>query len=232
MQPDQRLHRIARGRTDLVTDILQSQAVGPWPQVEGASLLQWAAYYGDVSALRLLVDRGEALASLGADLGLVAASFHGHWQLCEYLLEQGAPCDGCDPATGETALHAALTNEDRTRYDLVLKVLLQAGADVNAATQAGVPTHALMRDARTRGEAPLHRAAAFGTPETLQLLLDAGARPTQVDAQGDTPLAWASWYRRPPAVLRLLLYGEHRIHPAYRPLRENLLGSPAGPDAT
>jgi len=85
-----------------------------------------------------------------------------------------------------------------------------------------------MRESKTRGEGPLHRAAAFGVPATVQLLLDAGASLEQVDCHGDTALAWASWYRRPVEVLRLLLHGEHRIHPEYKMMRENLLGSPSG----
>jgi catalase len=44
-----------------------------------------------------------------------------------------------------------------------------------------------MRDCRTRGETPLHRAAAFGDAEAVQLLLDAGAVIDARDANGDTP---------------------------------------------
>lgn len=228
MHPDTRLLRIANGRTDLIMDIVTSQHAGPWPEVEGASVLQWAAYYGDTSALKALLDRGEVLSSLGPDLGLNAAAFHGHWQLCEFLIESGANPSHSDPATGETPLHSALANEDRLRYDLVVKVLLRAGADATAKTLPGAETGSFMRDSRTRGEGPLHRAAAFGTAATVHLLLDAGASPEQTDFHGDTPLSWASWYRRPVEVLRSLLHGQYRIHPDARTMRENLLGSPSG----
>jgi ankyrin repeat protein len=226
MQPDSRLLRIANGRTDLIADIVRSQVSGPWPEVEGASLLQLAAYYGDVTAVRSLLAHGAALAELGQDLGLNEAAFHGHWQLCEFLIESGADAKCSDPATGETPLHSALTNEDRANYDLVVKVLLRAGADANARTVPGAETGSFMRGSRTRGEGPLHRAAAFGTAVTVQLLIDAGASPEQTDCHGDSPLAWASWYRRPLEVLRLLLHGEHRLHPAGKTMRESLLGSP------
>lgn len=226
MQPDPRLRRVALGRTDLIVDVLRGQPAGPWPVTEGASIFQWAAYYGDVSALKALLDRGEDLSRLGPDLGLNAAAFHGHWQLCEFLIESGADAKRADPVTGETPLHSALTNEDRLRYDLVVKVLLNAGADATAKTVSGAATGSFMRDSRTRGEGPLHRAAAFGTAGTVQLLLDAGADPEQTDSHGETPLAWASWHRRPTDVLRSLLYGQHRIHPGYKSMRENLLGSP------
>jgi ankyrin repeat protein len=43
-----------------------------------------------------------------------------------------------------------------------------------------------MRDCRTKGETPLHRAAAFGDSESIKLLLDAGAIIDARDANGDT----------------------------------------------
>src|SRR5262249_38340940 len=107
-----------------------------------------------------------------------------------------------------------------------VQVLLRAGADANAKTRPGAETGAFMRDARTRGESPLHRAALFGTPPTLALLLDAGANREAVDAFGDSPLSWASWARRPVDILRPLLFGEHRIHEKHTPMRANLLGKP------
>ncbi len=210
------LQRARAGRTDLVFDD---------PAADGETL-RWCAYYGDVSALRHLLARGLSLDALGEDRGLNAAAFHGHWQLCEFLLEHGADANRALRETGESPLHAALTHEDRARYDLVVKVLLAARADPNAVTLPGAPTGILMRDARTRAETPLHRAAAFGTEDTIQLLLEAGAYREARDQHGDTPLAWASWHRRPVGVLRKLLYGEINIHPDYEPMRVSLLGKP------
>lgn len=219
------LERIAAGRTDLVIGFLAARGSAA-TQVDGARLIQWCAYYGDVAAVRLLMGHGETLAALGDDLGINAAAFHGHWRLCEFLLEQGARADSALADTGETPLHAALASDERVHYDPVVRVLLAAGANPNAATTPGVETGAFMRDCRTKGETPLHRAAAFGTTDTLVLLLDAGADREARDTHGDTPLAWASWYRRPADVLRLLCYGPHRIHPDNRPMRANLVGGP------
>jgi uncharacterized protein len=219
------LNRIKNGRTDLIS-VLTADVL----RQNGAELLTWSAYFGDVTACRILLAADQSLDMLGADLGLNGAAFHGHWQLCEFLLENGASTRFADPLTGETPLHSALTNDDRLRYDLVAQVLLRAGADPNAATKPGEPTGAFMRDAKTRGETPLHRGALFGTAETIALLLNAGASRESLDAHGETPLAWASWARRPNEVLRPLLYGEHRIHPQNKPMRANLLGTP-DPDA-
>ncbi len=218
--------RIADGRTDLILDCLIAGVDPSTPDADGNTLQQWASYYGDVGMLRLLLQRGISLTELGRDLGLRAAAFHGHWQLCEFLLEQGAPVNAADPETGETPLHMALCNDDRLRYDPVVQVLLQAGADIHAVTLPDRPTGAFMRDCRTRAETPLHRAAACGGFETLRLLLDAGADREQADGNGDTPLAWASWQRRPVELLRLLCHGEQRIHPNYRSLRAHLIGQP------
>jgi uncharacterized protein len=220
------LARIAAGRTDLVFDLLATDPESNNTVVDGATPLQWCAYYGDVSALRRLLDHGVPLNALGTDLGLNAASFHGHWQLCAFLIERGAAVNAAMTDTGETALHSALVSEDRLRYDPLVRVLLAAGANVNARTIAGAETGAFMRDCRTRGETPLHRAAAFGAVETIQLLLDAGAKIDARDAHGDSPLSWASWHRRPAEVLRLLCFGPHRIRPDYKPMRANLVGGP------
>lgn len=221
------LVRIAAGRTDLVLDFVAAGGSATAVDADGIPIIQWCAYYGDVCAVRLLLLQGENLLRLGSDLGLNAAAFHGHWQLCQFLLENAAPVNGTSFDTGETPLHSALCSEDRVRYDAAVRVLLAAGADPNAATIPGVETGAFMRDCRTKGETPLHRAAAFGTVATVQILLDAGAHVEARDANGDTPLAWASWSRRPTDVLRLLCYGSFGIHAEYRGLRENLGGDPS-----
>jgi len=127
-------------------------------------------------------------------------------------------------------LHSVLTNDDNERYDLVVAVLLAHGANPNTATLPNRPTGAFMRDCRTRGETPLHRAAAFGRAETIQALLEAGGDRAKLDANGDSPLGWASWYRRPADVLSLLTYGPHRIRADYKALRVNLLGNPKDPN--
>ncbi len=227
MSADVLMRRIASGRTDLTFDLLGSEA---WAVLDAAAVLRWAAYYGDVSAVRAVLDSGTRLEMLGDDFGLGAAAFHGHWQLVQYLLEQGAPVDHADAVTGETALHAATLQDDRDRYDLVVEVLLAAGAKVDARTLPGVVTGALMRDARTRGETALHRAAAFGGIRTVQMLIGAGGDLHARDAHGDAPLAWASWYRRPAEILRLLLIDSYQISPSYRPLRISLLGAPLATD--
>ena len=219
------IDRIADGRTDLVFDYIAAGHPATSKDKDGTSLINWCAYYGDVSAIKFLLANGETLPSLRDNLGLDAAAFHGHWRLCQFLVEKGADANLPLPDTGETPLHAALSSP-RPAQHLVAQVLLAGGADPNRSTKPSVETGAFMRDCRTRGETALHRAAAFCSEETIQLLLDAGARVDAKDMNGDTPLSWASWYRRPDSILRKLCYGSFSIHPQRQTMDAYLLGKP------
>jgi uncharacterized protein len=220
------LSEVEDGRTELVFDLVAGGLRADHKSDNGVSLIQHCAYYGDVSAIRFLLSQDESLSSLGENLGLNAACFHGHWRLCKFFLENGADVNHPELETGETPLHSALAKTDRLVYDRVLAVLLSHGANPNVATRTGVETGGFMRDCRTKGETPLHRAAAFGEVETIRMLINAGAIVDAKDAHGDTPLSWASWYLRPAPILRELLYGDFRIHPQNQPMRANLLGKP------
>jgi len=219
------IDRISDGRTDLVFDYVGKGNPATSKDSDGTPLITWCAYYGDVSAIKFLLSRGESLKSLGNNLGLDAAAFHGHWRLCQFLIESGAVVDLPQSDTGETPLHAAMSSS-RPAQHLVAQVLLAAGADPNLATTQSVETGAFMRDCRTYGETPLHRAAAFTGEETIQLLLNSGARLDVKDMNGDTPLSWASWHRRPDSILIKLCYGNFSIHPERLTMDAYLLGKP------
>jgi uncharacterized protein len=221
------LDEITKGRTDLVFEYLAAGNSADSTDGDGVSLLQWCAYYGDVSAIKHLLANGGSIESLGENLGLDAACFHGHWRLCQFLIERGADVNRTQQDTGESPLHAALCTSDRLRRNVVLKVLLAHGANPNCATKPNQQTGGFMRDCRTKGETPLHRAAAFGDEEAIQLLLHAGAQIDAQDMNGDTPLSWASWYTRPIPILRKLLHGNFRIHPDYGGgMEAHLVGQP------
>ena len=209
------LKKIQDGRTDLVFDYLEAGNPATAQDKSGRSLLSYCAYYGDVSAIKYLIQHGAKLTDLGHNYNLNGAAFHGHWQLCQYLIEQGADVNAVLQNTGETPLHASISAANRAASHLVVKLLLGYGADPNTATIPGKETGSFMRDVRTRGETPLHRAAAFASAETISLLLEAGADKSLKDANGDSPISWASWHLRPGRILALLAYGEHRIHPLH-----------------
>jgi ankyrin repeat protein len=217
------LERIADGRTDLVLPWVES-GEDPRAAAQGASLIGWCAYYGDVSGVEYLRGHGVALGELGGDLGLNGAAFHGHWRLVQYLVEHGADPNGALDDTGETPLHSALCKLESLAHDRVVEVLLAAGARVDAVTKVGVETGCFMRDIRTRGETALHRAGAYGSVAVIEMLLAAGADREARDANGDSPLTWASWALRGPEILRPLCHGEHRVREGYAGMAANLLG--------
>jgi uncharacterized protein len=217
------LDQITDGRTDLVFEYLAQGHAPNSTDADGVSLIQWCAYYGDVSAIRYLLAMGESRSSL--DDKLNAAAFHGHWCLCQFLIETGARVNESESATGETALHAA-TSKGSPAHERVVRVLLTGGANPNAATIPGAETGAFMRDCRARGETPLHRAAAFASGATVQLLLDAGADREAKDVNGDSPLSWGSWHGRSDSILRRLCYGSFHIRPGRQSMEVYLLGEP------
>lgn len=120
------------------------------------------------------------------------------------LLTAGANPNQASAKTGETPLHRAVTPvEDVDRSSLV-RLLLDFGADPNAQTKPGNISYMFWRDARTRGETPLHRAAAYCPIEIIQMLIAAGADRTLRDVNGDSPLGWASWHLRERQIIDLL----------------------------
>lgn len=207
------LDRISRGRTDHVFDLLR---LPDWRQLlrQGrVKPLQWFVYYGDVTALKAVAEAGGDLSSLDLDEEIGHASFFGHWKVVDHLIQMGADPKCVVAETGETPLHGALAKAGRPHYLYTVRVLVENGADVDARTIPGRETGAFMRDVRTKGETPLHRAAAYADAETIRYLLEHGADKEARDTNGDSPLSWASEHLRPGEVLALLSFGEHRIGP-------------------
>lgn len=197
---------ISRGRTDLVFELLK---LPDWQEVlhEGQiKPLQWFVYYNDTTALKAVLNAGGDLSSINLNEELGHASFFGHWKVVDFLISQGADINHAKTDTGETPLHSALCKAGRPYFLYVIKLLVENGADVNAKTIPGGESGAFMRDVRTKGETPLHRAAAYGDEEIIQYLLDHGADKQARDANGNSPISWASEHLRPGSILHLLSF--------------------------
>ena len=200
------LDRISRGRTDLVFELLELDG---WKDIlhDGqVKPLQWFVYYNDVTALKAVLNAGGDLSSINLNSELGNASFFGHWKVVDFLILQGADVNQAIPETGETPLHSALCKAGRPYFLYVLKLLVENGADVNAKTIPGKETGGFMRDVRTKGETPLHRAAAYGDEAMIQYLLDHGADKQARDVHGNSPISWASEHLRPGSILHLLSF--------------------------
>jgi ankyrin repeat protein len=139
---------------------------------------------------------------------LVGIAYMNNVECVRLLLEGGADPNTVTERTGETPLHSSLarSGDDASATDChaVVKLLIEHGADPNRRTIPGAKSLAFWRDVRTRGETPLHRAAAYASEETIRLLLEAGADQTIRDANGDSPQTWASWHWRPKPLIDLL----------------------------
>lgn len=208
------LDRISRGRTDHVFDLL---AFSDWQTIlhDGdVTPLQWFVYYNDTTALKAVLAAGGDLSSIDLDQELGNASFFGHWKVVDFLITHGANVNFAQSDTGETALHSALCKAGRPYYLYVLKLLVENGADVNARTKPGIETGGFMRDVRTKGETPLHRAAAYGDETMISYLIEHGADRSARDANGDSPLTWASEHLRPGSILKLLAFPPYFVSDA------------------
>ena len=139
---------------------------------------------------------------------LLGIACYNHLDCVRLLLAAGADAKVLVKNTGENVLHCVVVGLGQhatpaDRHEIV-KLLLAHGAKPNQRTIPGVPTGLFWRDVRTRGETPLHRAAAYASEETVKLLLDAGADKKIRDANGDSAQSWASWHWRPKPLIDLL----------------------------
>lgn len=216
MKTEDILTLISGGRTDYIFQLIKLPNFGEILERGPVRLLQWLVYYNDTTALRAVLEAGYALDSIDLNEELGNAAFFGHWKVCNFLINQGADVNSKVDKTGETPLHNALSKAGRPYYFYVVRLLVEKGADVNVKTIPGIETGAFMRDVRTKGETPLHRAAAYADELTIKYLLQNGADREAKDAHGNSPLTWASEHLRPGAILSLLTFGTHRIGEAHK----------------
>ncbi len=132
-----------------------------------------ATALGEIDRLRERLEEDPAAATAYSADGFTAlhlAGFFGKPETARVLLEHGADVAAStrNPFANQP-LHAAAAG----RHIEVCRVLVAAGADVNARQHGGF--------------APLHEAAQVGDVELIELLLSAGADPTVVDDEGRTP---------------------------------------------
>ena len=185
----------------------------------------------DAQTVRKLIEDGADVNARDAEgnTPLILASFYASPKCVEILLEKGADANAANKA-GVTALIRAATNDEKTL------LLVNAGAKVRvrtadlgntplvlAARRAGnsrtvkllLARGADAREPNNAGVSPIIAGAASGDLETVQFLLDAGAKADDFPRSNDpraaalaagfrTPLMWAA-YRNDESMVRLLL---------------------------
>jgi ankyrin repeat protein len=157
-----------------------------------------ASALGRIDRVRVAIDDDEASVRQLSPDGFTAlhlAAFFGKPEVARMLLDAGASVDTY--TTNDFAnqpLHAAAAG----RHLEVCRVLVAAGADVNA-TQHG-------------GYTPLHEAAQHGDVEMVELFLSAGADPSLRVAEG-TPADLAEAAGHPDVARRLREVAATRVGP-------------------
>ena len=104
---------------------------------------------------------------------LILASYHGHCDATELLLDEGVPIDQPDTVRGNTALMGVAFKG----YAAIANLLIDRGADINRTNHAG--------------QTALMMASLFGHHAIVDRLLAAGADRHLVDDAGNSALSLA-----------------------------------------
>jgi ankyrin repeat protein len=192
----------------LAQELIRAGADVNKPNGYGMRPLHLAIDNSDAAMVRLLLQSkaDPAAADPTGETALIRAAKIGNLDVVEALLDAGAAVDAPDSGFRQTPLMAAA----RGGYAPVVKRLIERGAQVNAQTRTGLTpkfsTPANSKASRGAGiqrggwpdrgiresipgaKTPLLYAARQGHVEVARLLLDAGARIEQADADGVTPL--------------------------------------------
>jgi ankyrin repeat protein len=172
------------------------------PAEHGLRPLLVAAHHRHLDVVRALLAGGADVNYAGFSEGtvLVFAAETGNTELVSLLLDAGADANLALSEDGQMALHVAAFLDRKE----VVPLLVRAGADVNRQTRSNAGTNMFNGGAKLWGETPLHFAAAYASPATIEALLAAGADKTVGNAHGEPPIAYAGRHLRPQEVLRLL----------------------------
>jgi ankyrin repeat protein len=203
-----------------------------------------AATSGDVSKVRAMLQRDPSLASTRDENSvsvIMKAMYYGKKDVVAALLESGVQLDVFEAAaTGQTERLVDLIANDPSLLNAyspdgftplgfavffgqreVVRALLAAGAEVNAASRESMKVTPLASAAAARqteiarlliahganvnaraagGHIPLHEAAANGNVELVNLLIEQGADINAKTDDGKTPLDFAIEYKRAEVV--------------------------------
>ena len=131
-----------------------------------------AAETGNIDAVKALLQKDPALANARWSNGVTPlwmASYEGHMQIVELLLDHGATIDSSAGILEIAAFHG---------HGDIVETLLAGGGDVNEKNDYGLT--------------PLHGAASSGHKDIVEILLHSGADINIKDNDGYTPLRAAA----------------------------------------
>ena len=152
-------------------------------------------------------------------------SYMGHWQSLKFWFDRGHQplnqnscqllhnaCCGRPGFRGQANDHP--TSEYSDKYRNTVRVLIEAGVDVNGRNSAGNVKWDGSKPWRTNRETPLHFAAGNWDLEIIQQLIDAGSDRRLTNELGESPFDWAIRYSAPLEVVWALNFeGNPRHNP-------------------
>lgn len=163
------------GRVENVRFLLQeNRSIPAFKDRLGYAAIHYAAEYGHIDVVKLLLDSGVKVAVPGPDRKtlLHIAAAKGNFELVQFLVENGAKVLARDKFKRTPLLLACKNGNLR-----VASYLLQQGS--------------LFDDPDSSGNTPLHYACAYGYPEVIDVLVQAGANPNAVNSWNLSPTAVA-----------------------------------------
>ena len=165
----------------------------------GITPLDLACVNGSAAMIRKLLDAGANLNATHSDgqTPLMTAARTGNPEAVRVLIDKGAAVNAKDTIADQTALMFAITEN----HPEAVRVLLDHGADANARTTRVETPPATTGNLQGIGRAqnrekpvpqgwmtPLLYAARDGRAEIARMLLAAGAKVNQTEANGESPL--------------------------------------------
>ncbi|PWZ03887.1 Ankyrin repeat and SOCS box protein 3 [Zea mays] len=174
--------------------------------MRGFTPVMHAVLYGNLPALRFLVDHGADLHHHHKGMSLLhSAAESGRPEIAKFLLSKGVRVDV------ESSVLTPLIIATFRGYPSIVKILLEHGADPNerlndkvtplsmALKHSSVPCLKLLVQAGANVNGfgsynPLARAAEKGLTEAIKCLLEAGANPNVPDTFGRLPIELAAEY--------------------------------------
>jgi len=195
-------------RETKIPKLSAASSISPIPR-GGLPALGFAAREGDIESARVMLDGGVDINYGDVDntTALIVSIMNKQYTFAKFLIDRGADVNIVG-GYGRTALYAIIDmrNEDYSALpnrksddplptlDL-FKMLLDRGANLNAALTANLPGRSGMDSGDTTlnvGTTPLMRAARAGDTAVMRLLLDKGADPTLTTKDGNTALMFAA----------------------------------------